>query len=93
MGRRIYWKTISIRSEFSSGLLTKVTWKDYYLTYKYTYYSERFTTSSNELTNRDRLTAYYMNDVSIGRNIKASSVNLDLKYLSIIYLTKTMNQF
>jgi iron complex outermembrane receptor protein len=65
--------------EFSSGLLTKVTWKDYYFSYKYAYYSERFTTSSNELTDRDRLTAYYMNDVSIGKNIKSKFGEFGLK--------------
>jgi len=65
--------------EYSSGLLAKIEWKNYYFTYKYNYYSERFTTSSNELTKRDRLPAYYMNDISIGKNIKSNLGTFGLK--------------
>lgn len=60
--------------EYSSGMIGRVAWKGFSFIYKYNYYSERFTTSSNEkATKIGRLGAYYMNDVSLEKRFKIQS--------------------
>ncbi len=78
-GDESYGKQLVYIPKYSSGLLTKIEWKNYYFTYKYNYYSERYTTSSNELRRRDKLPSYYMSDFSVGKNIKNQHGTLDLK--------------
>jgi iron complex outermembrane receptor protein len=77
--------------EYSSGLLAKIAYKRFCFAYKYNYYSERFTTSNNEKSiNRDRLPAYYMNNISLSGKfdkleIKFSLNNiLDEDYISVL---------
>lgn len=66
--------------EYSSGITGKLGWKGYALTYRYNYYSERFTTSSNETASRvDRLGSYYMNDVSVEKALSTRFAFLSLK--------------
>ena len=51
---------------YSSAVTGRLHWKDWLLAYKWNYYSERFTTSSNEKdTKIGLLSAYYMNDISL----------------------------
>ena len=81
--------------EYSSAVMGQLSWKDFYLIYKYNYYSKRYTTSSNELyTRRDELIPYYMNDISLEKrfrwkqtavSIKASVYNLfNEEYVSVL---------
>ena len=81
--------------EYSSAIMGQLSWKDFYLIYKYNYYSKRYTTSSNELyTRRDELIPYYMNDISLEKrfrwkqtavSIKASVYNLfNVEYVSVL---------
>lgn len=66
--------------EYSSGMIGRVAWKGFSFIYKYNYYSERFTTSSNEkATKIGRLGAYYMNDVSLEKRFKIQSTVFSLK--------------
>lgn len=67
--------------EYSSAVMAQVSWKNFFLVYKYNYYSERFTTSSNEIyTKRDRLTSYYMNDVSLEKRFNWKNTALGVKF-------------
>lgn len=53
---------------YSSGVTGRLGWRRWLLGYKWSWYSERFTTSSNETqTKVGRLGAYVMNDVSLAR--------------------------
>jgi len=51
--------------KYSSAAIGRLMWKKWIFTYKWIYYSERFTRSDNEKTLTDNLGAYYMNDVSL----------------------------
>ena len=46
----------------------------YFLTYQYNAYSERYTTSSNDFSRRDRLYPYFMNDIAAGRDFRLEKV-------------------
>jgi iron complex outermembrane receptor protein len=68
--------------EFSAAATLKLLWKTCLFTYKWTYYSERFTTSSNEKNTRiGKLGTYIMNDISLEKQLKFSWANISLKVL------------
>lgn len=67
--------------EYSSAVMGQLSWKNFHLVYKYNYYSERYTTSSNTLyTKRDKLVAYYMNDVSLEKRFKCKQTPVSMKF-------------
>ncbi|WP_321480175.1 TonB-dependent receptor domain-containing protein [uncultured Bacteroides sp.] len=52
--------------KYSSSLTGHLLWKSWQLTYKWCYYSERYTTSSNDTKSKiGRLLPYVMNDISL----------------------------
>lgn len=65
----------------SGNILSNVTWHDFFVTWQFNAYSERFTTSSNDLSQRNRLYPYYMNDVSVGKkfHLKKGVLSTELK--------------
>ncbi len=66
--------------EYSFAATGRIEWRDFWFTYKYNYFSERFTTSSNETHNRiGRLAPYYMNDIVLEKRISLKPVDLSLK--------------
>lgn len=68
--------------EFSSALTGRLSWKSWYFTYKWSYYSERYTTSSNETrTKIGRVLPYFMSDVSIEKQFSTSWASFSLKGL------------
>jgi len=79
----------------SGNLGINLSLKGFFLRYQYNAYSERFTTSSNDVSKRDRLYPYFMNDVSAGKHfiIKQLSFTAEFKvynlfnesYHSILY--------
>lgn len=67
--------------QYSAAIMGQVSWKDFYFLYKYNYYSERFTTSSNGLyTQRDKLNSYYMNDLSLEKRFKWKQIPFSVKF-------------
>lgn len=52
--------------KYSSSVMCKLSFKKYFISYKYNHYSERFTSSSNDPISRDRLPPYIMNEISFG---------------------------
>ena len=69
----------------SGNFMGEVRWKGFYLTWVNTSYSERFTTSSNDLNLRDRLYPYFMNDLYAGKKfpLKKGSLSLQLKIYNL----------
>jgi outer membrane receptor protein involved in Fe transport len=53
--------------------------------YQYNAYSERFTTSSNDLTRRDWLYPYFMSDVTLGGElrIRKTGFSAELKIFNL----------
>lgn len=65
---------------YSAGVTGRLTWRTWALTYKWYYYSQRYTTSSNEtLTRFDRLAPYFMNDLTLEKRFSLPWAELSLK--------------
>jgi iron complex outermembrane receptor protein len=69
-GDESYGKQLAFVPVHSGNLLVKLTYQDYFITYQHNSYSERFTTSSNDITQRDWLYPYFMNNLSTGKTFK-----------------------
>jgi outer membrane receptor protein involved in Fe transport len=69
----------------SGNFMGEMRWKGFSLTWVNTDYSERFTTSSNDLTRRDRLYPYFMNDLYAGKDfrLKKGTLGLQLKIYNL----------
>ncbi len=66
--------------EFSGAVTGRISWKAWTFTYQWTYYSERFTTSSNQTGTRIGVLApYFMNDISLETAIRLPRVVINLK--------------
>lgn len=65
--------------EWSSSVTCGLDWRRWSLLYKWCYYSERFTMSSNDHTLTGHLPAYFMNNVTLGRSISTRPVDLHIK--------------
>lgn len=64
----------------SSSATARVSYKSWLLSYKWCYYSERYTTSSNETSTKiGRLSPYYMSDVTIEKQFKLPWAAMSLK--------------
>lgn len=77
-GDRSYGKQLVYIPLHSGNILVNLGLSNYFITYQYNAFSERYTTSSNDLSRRDWLYPYIMNDVSAGgafriKNIKISA--------------------
>lgn len=63
----------------SASLTGRLTWKTWSLLYKWAYYSERFTMSSNDYTITGHLPKYYMSNVSLEKGLSFKPVDVQLK--------------
>lgn len=61
-------KQLAYIPKHSGNLMLQIDYRDWWFGYQYNAYSERFTTSSNDISRRDWLYPYYMNDLSLGRS-------------------------
>ncbi|RPI41485.1 MAG: hypothetical protein EHM46_06375 [Bacteroidetes bacterium] len=94
-GDASYGKQLVYIPIHSGNLMFNLTFRGFFLTYQYNAYSERFTTSSNDITRRDWLYPYFMNDVAAGKKTRIGTldVSAELKvynlfnetYHSILY--------
>lgn len=70
----------------SANVVANLSRSDYYITWLWTYYSERFTTTSNDKSSKfDVLYPYLMNNLCLGKEIhlKRSALNVELKILNL----------
>ena len=87
LGDSLVWSDESYNKQLvyiplhSGNMMFHIAWHSFFFNYQYNAYSERFTTSSNEVSRRDRLYPYFMNDVSIGSlfSLKKMDLSLELK--------------
>ena len=64
----------------SSNILVNLARTGYHVTWLWTYYSERFTTTSNDKTSKlDVLYPYFMNNIYFGKEIKMNRNKLDIE--------------
>ena len=65
--------------EYSSSVTGRIGWKQWSLLYKWCYYSERYTMSSNDNTLSGKLPTYYMNNITLERLLTFSWADLSVK--------------
>lgn len=64
----------------SASLTGVIAWKKWAFVYKWNYYSERFTTSSNETRSKlGRVSPYYMSDITLERSFSTKCLDFSLK--------------
>ncbi|MBP1612593.1 MAG: btuB 17 [Bacteroidetes bacterium] len=87
-GDPVNWADASIGKQlvyipkYSSALTGNLSWKSWNFTYKWCYYSERYTTSSNETdTKIGRVLPYLMNDLSIQKQFSSHWADFSVKGL------------
>jgi outer membrane cobalamin receptor len=64
----------------SGNMMAQLGWGNLFFTYQFNAYSERYTTSSNDVSRRDRLYPYFMNDISAGSSFRLKRVDLSLEF-------------
>ncbi len=63
----------------SASVTGRLSWKTWSFLYKWAYYSERFTMSSNDYTLTGHLPSYYMSNVSLEKGLYFKPANVQLK--------------
>lgn len=63
----------------SASLTCRVSWKSWSFLYKWAYYSERFTMSSNDYTITGHLPHYFMSSISLEKGLSFRPVDIQLK--------------
>lgn len=65
--------------KFSSSVTANLKWKSWAFLYKWCYYSQRYTMSSNDFTFTGHLPQYFMSNVSLEKNLYFKFIDLQLK--------------
>ena len=65
--------------ELSSSLTGRLSWRTWSLLYKWCYYSERYTMSSNDISLTGHLPDYYMSNVTLEKGLAFRWADLSLK--------------
>ena len=76
-GDESYGKQLPYIPQHSGNLMANLSWKGFYLTWQHSSYNERFTTSSNDVSQRDRLYPYFMNDLLAGKSFKLGKARIN----------------
>lgn len=63
----------------SASFTGRVSWRSWSFLYKWAYYSERFTMSSNDYTISGHLPSYYMSNISLEKSLSFRPLDLQLK--------------
>jgi len=79
-GDESYGKQLVYIPLHSGNLMVNLGYGGFYATYRFNAYSERFTTSSNDVSRRDWLYPYYMNDLYFGKNFRLGKISLGAEF-------------
>ncbi|MBO5242699.1 MAG: TonB-dependent receptor, partial [Muribaculaceae bacterium] len=63
----------------SASLTGRISWRSWSFLYKWCYYSQRFTMSSNDYSLSGRLPQYFMSNISLEKSLNFKPVDLQLK--------------
>lgn len=63
----------------SASVTGRLSWKTWSLLYKWAWYSERYTMSSNEYSLTGHLPPYFMSNITLGKNLSLKWIDLDFK--------------
>lgn len=79
-GEESYGKQLVYVPLHSANLLVNVSYKGYYITYQFNHYSERYTTTTNDVTKRDWLYPYFMSDLILGKHFEFKNFDLSAEF-------------
>jgi len=79
-GEESYGKQLVYIPVHSGNANVSAFYKGFYLTYSHNSYSERFVTSTNDVSKRNWLYPYFMNNLFLGKKIKFSNNELDVNF-------------
>ena len=65
--------------EYSSTVTGRLSWRSWSFIYKWCYYSERFTMSSNDISLTGKLPPYFMSNISLERTVSLKWADLSFK--------------
>ena len=65
---------------YSASVNGKISWKTFSFMYKWCYYSERYTMSSNDITLSGKLPTYFMSNITIEKLLKFSWSDISIKF-------------
>ena len=65
--------------EYSSSINGRIAWRGWAFTYKWCYYSERFTMSSNDISLTGKLPTYFMSNIVLEKNLNFKWADLSIK--------------
>lgn len=84
-GDESYGKQLVYIPVHSGNIMMNLNWKKFSLTWQHNSYSERFTTSANDLSRRNRFYPYFMNDLIIGKEftLKKLSISAEIKVYNL----------
>lgn len=72
-------KQLPYTPRLSASVIGRIGWKTWGFTYKWNYYSERFTMSSNSQTLTGHLPPYFMSNVSLAKKFSFKPLDLQIK--------------
>jgi len=75
-----YGKQLPYIPVHSGNVMVNFSWRGFFLTWQHNSYSERYTTSSNDLTRRDWLYPYFMNDLILGKDFRWNKVSFTAEF-------------
>lgn len=65
--------------EYSSSINGRISWRGWAFTYKWCYYSERYTMSSNDISLTGKLPSYFMSNIVLEKNLNFKWADLSIK--------------
>ncbi len=75
-----YGKQLPYIPVHSGNVMINLSWQGFFMTWQHNSYSERYTTSSNDLTRRDWLYPYFMNDLIVGKDFRWNKVSFTAEF-------------
>lgn len=84
-GHQSYAKQLVYIPLHSGNVFINLNYKDFFISYQHNSYSKRYTTSSNDISSRNWLYPYFMNDLSLGKNftIKKNKISTEFKIYNL----------
>ena len=79
-GENSYKKQLVYVPVHSFNLFFQTKYKTYFINYQHNSFSERYTTSSNNISQRDWLYPYFMNNLAFGKAFNLKKINISLTF-------------
>jgi len=79
-GDESYGKQLVYIPLHSGNAMLQLAYRGFHITYQNNSYSERFTTSSNDVTRRDWLYPYFMNDLFVGKDFNFKKIDMSIEF-------------